>query len=164
MSQGNKMPAPGERAPGFTLPLSEQRRMSLDEFRGRPVILVFYPADWSPVCSEQMALYQGMVPEFERHEAQLIGISVDSVWSHRAFAESRGINYPLLSDFEPKGEVSRLYGSYSETTGTAQRTLFLLDRDGVVAWSHRADPQERNPGGEGVLAALEVLSTERVAR
>src|SRR3954465_1566277 len=100
---------PGTKAPDFELPSTPDQTLSLAEFRGRPVILAFYPEDWSPVCSDQMGLYQAVLPEFEKFDAQLLGISVDGVWSHLAFARDRGVHFPLLSDFEPKGEVARAY-------------------------------------------------------
>jgi peroxiredoxin len=123
------------------------------------VVLAFYPADWSPVCADQMALYQAAMPEFERYAAVVLGISVDSIWSHRAFAEAKGIRFPLLSDFEPKGEVSRGYGAYTPQ-GQATRTLVVVDPAGTVAWSYLS-PAEVNPGADGILDALDRLGTER---
>jgi peroxiredoxin len=136
--------------------------VSLGEFRGQPVILAFYPEDWSPVCSDQMGLYQEVLPEFERFNAQLLGISVDGVWCHRAFAEDRGIGFPLLSDFEPKGEVARMYHAYRLPEGVAERALFVLDSDCYVAWSQLSPPNV-NPGADGILTALEALTHEREA-
>jgi peroxiredoxin len=156
MTDGNAMPAPGQPAPDFTLPVAVDQQVSLAEYRGSPVILAFYPADWSPVCSDQMALYQAVTPEFTRFGASMLGISVDGVWCHRAFADNHGIQFPLLSDFEPKGEVARRYGVYLPDQGTAGRALFLTDRDGVVAWSYLSPPNV-NPGADGILAALEGL-------
>ncbi len=147
---------PGTIAPDFALPSAPGRRLELRSLRGRPVVLAFYPADFSPVCTDQMALYQAVLPEFERFEAQLLGISVDGAWCHRAFAKDRGIRYPLLADFEPKGEVSRAYGVYREDQGESRRALFVLDEEGVVRWSQVPDP-DRNPGADGILRALESL-------
>jgi peroxiredoxin len=149
--------APGTDAPDFQLPTGADRPAALADFRGRPVILVFYPGDWSPVCSDQLALYQELKPEFEKFEAQLIGISVDSVWCHLAFAENRHLQFPLLADFEPKGEVSRLYQAYRTPDGTSERALYVLDGDGVIRWSY-ISPVEINPGADGILRALEDLA------
>jgi peroxiredoxin len=127
--------------------------------RGRPVILAFYPADWSPVCGDQMALYNEILPEFRELGARLLGISVDGVWCHAAFAKARGLEFPLLSDFEPKGAVARLYGAYRAEDGTSERALFVIDRDGVIRWSH-CSPIGVNPGADGILAALERLARD----
>src|SRR5690349_25069359 len=123
MTDPHSMPRAGQRAPDFALPVTPDRTVSTEHLRGRPTVLAFYPADWSPVCSDQMALYQAVMPEFERYNAGVVGISVDNVWSHRAFAEDRGIMFPLLADFEPKGEVARQYGVYDEHGGVCQRAL-----------------------------------------
>ncbi|MEU0080362.1 redoxin domain-containing protein [Micromonospora tulbaghiae] len=160
MSDPNGLITPGQTAPGFTLPAApDGREVGPGQFRGRPVVLAFYPADWSPVCGEQMTLYQAALPELERYDAVLLGISVDSVDSHRAFAESRGIRFPLLADFEPKGEVSRGYGAYAPH-GQSERALVVVGPDGRVAWSHLSPP-EVNPGVDGILDALEQLDSDR---
>ncbi|RKN51018.1 redoxin domain-containing protein [Micromonospora endolithica] len=151
---------PGSTAPGFTLPATpDGRQTGPDDFRGRPVVLAFYPADWSPVCGDQMSLYQAAMSEFDRHQAALLGVSVDNLWSHRAFAEDRGIDFPLLADFEPKGEVSRRYGAYTDR-GESARALVVIDPDGTVAWSHLSPP-DVNPGADGILDALERMDDER---
>jgi peroxiredoxin len=152
----------GQRAPDFTLPSGPDQRLALSQLRGEPVVLAFYPADWSPVCTDQLALYQAVMPEFTRYGASVVGISVDGVWCHRAFAENRGLRFPLLADFEPKGEVARMYGSYRSTDGVADRNLFVLDRDGYVAWSY-VSPPNVNPGADGILSVLETLSLETPA-
>src|SRR5213596_136307 len=121
---------PGTPAPDFTLHVTPDQKLSPSELRGRPVILAFYPADWSPVCGDQLALYNEVLPEFEKHGAQLVGISVDGPWCHAAYAKSRNLRFPLLCDFEPKGEVARRYGVYNASTGTTERALFVLDADG----------------------------------
>ena len=156
MSTATPLP-PGTKAPEFQLDGGAEQTTSLADFRGRPVILVFYPGDWSPVCSDQLALYQELQPEFEKFDAQLVGISVDSTWSHLAFAENRHLQFPLLADFEPKGEVSRSYQAYRPADGTSERALYVLDADGVIRWSYisRVDV---NPGADGILRALEDLS------
>src|SRR4029077_4923419 len=110
--------------------------VSLREFKGRPVILAFYPADWSPVCSDQLALYNELLSEFQRFDAQLLGLSVDGIWSHLAFAKQRSLHFPLLADFEPKGAVARAYGVYHAEGGTCERALFVIDRAGMVSWSY----------------------------
>ena len=133
--------------------------LSLAELRGRPVIVVFYPEDWSPVCSDQLALYQQLLPEFQRFDAELLGISVDGVWSHVAFAKDRNLHFPLLADFEPKGEVARAYQVYRAKEGTSERALYVIDADGIVHWSF-VSPYGINPGADGILRALEDLGKE----
>jgi peroxiredoxin len=110
--------------------------VSLSDLRGKPVVLAFYPADWSPVCGDQMALYNEILPEFHRHQATLIGISVDGTWCHAAFAANRKLHFPLLSDFEPKGAVARAYGAYRPIEGTTERALFVIDEQGLIYWSY----------------------------
>jgi peroxiredoxin len=149
---------PGTPAPDFTLHSTPDQTVSLADFRGQPVILAFYPADWSPVCGDQMALYNEVLPEFRELGAQLLGISVDGVWCHRAFAEARKLHFPLLADFEPKGAVSRAYGAYRAQDGTSERALFVVDADGVIRWSYRS-PVGVNPGADGILRALEDLTS-----
>lgn len=146
----------GSNAPDFTLESTSGASISLSDFLGRSVILVFYPADWSPVCGDQVVLYNELLPEFERFNAQLLGISVDSIWSHRAFSENRNLRFPLLADFEPKGEVARRYGVYTPEFGTSERALFVIDAEGVIHWSY-VSPANINPGANGILTALESL-------
>jgi peroxiredoxin len=148
--------APGIEGPDFELPSTPDQKLSLTGLRGRPVVLVFYPEDWSPVCSDQLALYQELLPEFERFDAQLVGISVDGIWCHLAFAKDRHLHFPLLADFEPKGEVSRLYGVYRSRDGTSERALYVIDANGIVTWSY-VSPVGLNPGADGILRALEEL-------
>ena len=124
--------AAGVMAPAFSLPVTPDQTLSLAELRGKPVILAFYPADWSPVCGDQMALYNAVLPEFHEHGAALLGISVDGPWCHRAFAEARTLHFPLLADFEPKGAVSKLYGAYRGDGGTSARALFVIDAAGMI--------------------------------
>ena len=151
--------AAGTKAPEFQLRSAPDTTLTLSALRGRPVVLVFYPEDWSPVCSDQLTLYQELLPEFERFDAQLVGISVDGIWSHLAFSKDRHLQFPLLPDFEPKGEVSRLYGVYRAEDGTSERALFVIDRDGVIRWSY-VSPVGVNPGADGILRALEELPNE----
>ena len=153
----------GTAAPHFSLQDKPGHRLSLGELRGRPVILAFYPADWSPVCSDQMALYNEILPEFQRYEAEMLGVSVDGVWCHRAFADSRNLRFPLLADFEPKGEIARRYGVYDHEAGVSDRALFVIDKDGKVAWSY-VSPVDQNPGADGILRALEGLGQSKEAK
>jgi peroxiredoxin len=152
----------GTLAPEFTLSSTPDQQIALSEYRGRPVVLVFYPADWSAVCGDQIAFYNELLPEFQRLGAELLGISVDSVYSHVAFAEARNLRFPLLADFEPKGAVARAYGVYRQKDGIAERALFVLDANGVVAWSY-VSPILTNPGADGILAALESLRGQQVS-
>jgi len=147
---------PGTTAPDFSLPSTPDQRVSLSELHGKPVVLVFYPADWSPVCSDQLGLYNELLPEFSEFDAQIIGVSVDGIWCHLAFAKDRKIHIPLLADFEPKGAVARVYGVYDEKTGEADRALFVIDSEGVIRWSY-VSPVGINPGADGILRALESL-------
>jgi len=150
---------PGIPAPDFTLHSTPDQSVSLSDFRGQPVILVFYPADFSPVCGDQVALYNELLPEFRRFNAELIGISVDGIWCHLAFAKDRKLKFPLLADFEPKGAVARAYGAYRAQDGSAERALFVIDSEGTIQWSY-VSPVGINPGADGILAALEALPTK----
>jgi peroxiredoxin len=150
---------PGTVAPDFELPSTPDQKVMLSEFQGQPVILAFYPEDWSPVCSDQLALYQAVLPEFQKFNAELIAISVDSAWSHLAFAKDRNLHFPLLADFEPKGEVARAYRVYRANEGTSERALFVIDADGVIRWSY-VSPVGVNPGADGILRALEGLGKD----
>jgi peroxiredoxin len=148
---------PGTPAPDFSLHSTPDQAVSLSDFRGQPVILAFYPADWSPVCGDQMALYNEILSEFRQFNAELIGISVDGIWCHLAFAESRKLHFPLLADFEPKGGVARQFGVYREHEGTSERALFVIDAEGIIRWSY-VSPVGINPGADGILRALEALT------
>jgi peroxiredoxin len=148
----------GTQAPEFTLKTTPDQSVSLKDFRGRRVILTFYPADWSPVCGDQLALYSEVLPEFQRRNAELLGISVDGIWCHLAFAQDRRLRFPLLADFEPKGGVAKQYGVYREQDGTSERALFVIDEDGIIRWSHLS-PIGVNPGADGILATLEELDS-----
>ena len=144
---------PGNPAPDFTLYATPAGTITLSQYKGSPVILAFYPADWSPVCGDQMALYNQILPEFEKYGARLLGISVDSRWCHHASSEARKLRFPLLADFEPKGAIARAYGAYREPDGVAERALFVIDKSGVIAWSF-CSPINVNPGADGILDAL----------
>lgn len=146
----------GKPAPDFTLHVTPDQKLSLKELRGKPVILAFYPADWSPVCGDQMALYNEVLSEFHKFGAELLGISVDGVWCHEAFAKDRHLHFPLLADFEPKGAVAKTYGAYRAEDGYCERALFVIDKNGVITWSY-CSPVAVNPGADGILEALENL-------
>jgi len=147
---------PGTPAPDFTLHVTPDQSLALSELRGKPVILCFYPADWSPVCGDQLALYNEIHSEFQKYEAQLLGISVDGVWCHEAFAKDRHLHFPLMADFEPKGAVAQIYGAYRNSEGVCERALFVIDKNGIITWSYLS-PVAVNPGADGILEALENL-------
>jgi len=152
----SKLLPAGTQAPDFTLNSKPDQKISLSALRGKPVILAFYPADWSPVCGDQMALYNEVLPEFNKYGAELLGVSVDGAWCHRAFSEARKLRFPLLADFEPKGAVAQKYGAYRDGDGITERALFVIDKNGVIAWSY-CSPIGVNPGADGILQALEEL-------
>lgn len=157
LSNSTSVPlAVGMKAPNFALRTTPDQRVSLSSFHGVPVVLVFYPADWSPVCGDQLALYNELHEEWRAHRAQLLGISVDNTWCHVAYAKDRRLRFPLLSDFEPKGQVAASYGAYVPQEGVASRALFVIDPRGMIAWNH-VSPLGINPGAEGILEALEKL-------
>jgi peroxiredoxin len=147
----------GTTAPDFTLPVTPDQKLSLSELKGQPVILAFYPADWSPVCGDQMALYNEVLPEFQKHGARLLGISVDGAWCHAAFAKDRHLHFPLLADFHPQGAVAQSYRAYRENDGYSERALFVIDKKGIISWSY-CSPVAVNPGADGILEALEELA------
>jgi peroxiredoxin len=153
--------APGTQAPDFSLPAVvegriEKRPATLRDYRGKALVLAFYPADWSPVCSDQLPVYNELLPEFRSLGAEVAALSVDGSWCHRAFGLDRKLRYPLLADFEPKGEIARAYGVYRAKDGFSERALFVVDGEGVIFWSY-VSPLEVNPGADGILDALERL-------
>ncbi|OGH24946.1 MAG: thioredoxin peroxidase [Candidatus Levybacteria bacterium RIFCSPLOWO2_01_FULL_39_24] len=150
----------GTKAPDFSLKVTPDQTVSLSDFAGKPVILAFYPADFSPVCGGEMMLFNEILSELKKYKAVMLGISVDNVWSHLAFAKERNLHFPLLSDFNPKGRVSKLYNSYHEEDGVSERSLYLIDKAGKIAWGY-ISPIGINPGADGVLKALENLSGAR---
>jgi peroxiredoxin len=150
---------PETMAPGFTLKTTPDQKVSVADLRGSPVILAFYPADFSPVCGDEMSLYNEILPEFQRFGAEIMGISVDGVWCHLAFSKARNLHFPLLSDFEPKGEVARKYGIYNKQEGICERALFVINKDGIIHWSY-ISPIGINPGAAGILKALESLDSK----
>jgi peroxiredoxin len=147
----------GTPAPEFELNSTPDQKLKLTDFRGKRLILAFYPADWSPVCSDQMALYNATLKYFHKYNAEILGISVDSKWCHLAFSQSRKLHFPLLADFEPKGEISSKYGIYNESEGESHRALFVIDEKGIIQWSYLS-PDGINPGADGILDALEEMS------
>jgi len=148
----------GTKSPEFNLAAPSGQAISLMDYRDQPVILAFYPADWSPVCGDQMSLYNEALPIFEEYNAQLLGISVDGRWSHQAYTADRNLKFPLLADFEPKGEIARRYGVYDYGAGLSQRGLFVIDSQGVIQWSY-VSPPGVNPGADGILSALESITS-----
>ncbi len=156
------IPAAGVTAPDFTLHVTPDQNLSLGDLAGKPVILAFYPADWSPVCGDQVSLYNEILSEFHKHDAELLGISVDGAWCHQAFAKARHLHFPLLADFEPKGAVAKQYGAYRYSEGVCERALFVIDRNRVSFWSYLS-PIAVNPDADGILDALERLSDREKA-
>jgi peroxiredoxin len=150
---------PGTEAPNFSLRNTPDQWISLSDFRRQNVVLAFYPADWSPVCGDQMSLYNEILADFQNLNAELIGVSVDGAWCHAAFARDRKLHFPLLADFEPKGAVAREYGAYRDKDGVSERALFVIDADGLIHWSY-ISPIGVNPGAGGILAALEDLQSK----
>ena len=148
---------PGAPAPDFTLADQDGNQVSLSDFGGRTAVLVFYPADFSPVCTEQLSVYQEVLPQLEERGASLVGISVDGAFCHRAFQEHVGVSYPLLADFHPKGEVAKRYGVWSEEHGVAGRALVIVAPDGTVSWSYMSPPLEV-PGANLIFDALDQLA------
>ena len=147
---------PGTGAPDFLLYSLPAEEVSFYQFKGTPVLLVFYSADWSPVCGDQLALYNEALDFFERNNIQVLGVSVDGKWCHASFREQRNLGFPLLSDFEPKGEVARAFGVYNEAKGESERALFLIDENSIIRWSFLSDPAI-NPGLDGIMMAVENL-------
>lgn len=150
----------GTVAPDFSLFTTPDQKIQLHQLKGKRVILAFYPADWSPVCGDQMALYNEMLSIFHKQNAELIGISVDSKWCHLAFAQDRKLHFPLLSDFEPKGAIAKLYGVYDEEEGECQRALFVIDEEGIIRWDYLS-PVGINPGADGILDALDQMNGKK---
>jgi peroxiredoxin len=144
----------GQQAPDFSLRNQDGEKVSLSDYRGRKIMLVFYPGDFSPVCGDQLSIYQEVKPEIEEKGVELVGISVDSFFAHKAFQEKLGFDTTLLSDFEPKGAVARAYGSYVDKMGFANRTLVLVDEGGKVAWTYESSNPGEFPGANIIFDAL----------
>lgn len=149
----------GTKAPDFELQSTPDQKLRLEDLRGKRVVLAFYPADWSPVCGDQMVMYNEMLKFFREKNAEILGISVDSKWCHMAFGKERNLHFPLLADFEPKGEISRLYDVYDEKTGECQRAIYVIDEEGIIRWAYLS-PKGINPGADGILEALEEIEAE----
>ena len=147
----------GTLAPDFSLFTSPDQSIKLNQLKGKKVILAFYPADWSPVCGDQMALYNEVLKFFRKQNAELIGISVDSKWCHLAFSQDRKLHFPLLSDFEPKGAVAKLYDVYDDEVGECKRALYIIDEAGIIRWNYLS-PVGINPGADGILDALDEMN------
>lgn len=145
---------PGERAPDFSLPDQDGNPVALSDFEGRKLVLCFYPLDFSPVCTDQLSIYQEVVGEIESNGAKLVGVSVDSTYCHRAFRDHLNLTMPLLADFHPKGEMSSKYGAYIEQYGITNRSLVLVGEDGVVKWSHASPTPKEIPGANLIFDAL----------
>lgn len=144
----------GAEAPAFTLPDQDGREVSLAELRGKRVVLVFYPMDFSPTCTDQLNVYQEVVGELEAENAVIFGVSVDQSYAHKAFQSSLGVSIPLLADFHPKGEVARAYGVYAEDYGVASRALVVIDENGIVKWAHTSPSPLEIPGANLIFDAL----------
>ena len=145
----------GERAPDFNLRDQDGKEVSLSDFRGRTLVLAFYPADFSPVCTDQLNVYQEVLGELEQRGVTLVGVSVDSAWTHKAFQAQLGVTIPLLADFHPKGEVAKAYGVWDEEHGVSARALVLIGPDGVVRWAHRSASPLEIPGANLIFDALD---------
>ncbi len=150
----------GKKAPDFELHSSPDQKINLNELRGKRVILTFYPADWSPVCGDQMVLYNEMLKYFRQKNAEILGISVDSKWCHLAFGKERNLHFPLLADFEPKGAIAKLYDVYDENTGECERAIYVIDEDGIIQWNYLS-PKGINPGADGILDALDKMDEKK---
>ena len=145
----------GERAPDFTLPDQDGKEVALSGFRGGTLVLAFYPADFSPVCTDQLNVYQEVLGELEQRGVTLVGVSVDSAWTHKAFQAQLGVTIPLLADFHPKGEVAKAYGVWVEEHGVSARALVMIGPDGVVRWAHRSASPLEIPGANLIFDALD---------
>jgi peroxiredoxin len=145
---------PGAAAPEFALPDQDGNEVRLTDFAGRKLVIAFYPLDFSPVCTDQLSLYQEVLGEIESRGASLVGVSVDSRYSHRAFREQLNLTMPLLADFHPKGEMSRAYGAYREDRGSNNRSLVLIDEGGTVRWAHASPSTREIPGANLIFDAL----------
>ena len=145
-------------APDFELYSTPDQKLKLSDLKGKKLILTFYPADWSPVCGDQLTLYNETRKFFSKHNAEILGISVDSKWCHLAFAQNRNFHFPLLADFEPKGAVAKLYDVYDDKEGESKRALYVLDEEGIIRWNYLS-PSGINPGADGILDALEKLDS-----
>jgi peroxiredoxin len=145
----------GEKAPDFSLPNHKGEQISLSDFRGRKVMLAFYPSDFSPVCSDQLSIYQEVKPDLDEAGLEVVGVSIDHSWAHRAFRKELNLDFTLLADFHPKGQVAELYGAYLPDYGTSNRSLVLVDPEGVVSWVYESTTPLEIPGANLLFDALE---------
>ena len=145
----------GSPAPDFKLRDQDGKKVSLDDFRGRTLVLAFYPLDFSPTCTDQLNVYQEVLGELESRGVALVGISVDSAFAHKAFQEHLGITIPLLADFHPKGAVASQYGVYIDERGHSQRALVMIGPDGDVVWSYMSPTPLEIPGVNLIFDALD---------
>jgi len=150
----------GTPAPDFSLNTTPDQKISLSQLKGKRVIIAFYPADWSPVCGDQMALYNEMLKVFHKRNAELLGISVDSKWCHFAFSKDRNLHFPLLADFEPKGAIAQLYDVYDPVEGECNRALYVIDEEGIIRWTYLS-PVGINPGADGIIEALDEMDKKK---
>ena len=148
----------GTPAPDFALPDPNGQLVRLSDYRGKPVVLVFYPLDWSPTCSDQLSLYQSELAEFEQRGAQLLAISVDSLYSHGAWAAVRGLGFPLLADFQPKGAVAKQYQVYREAEGFSERALYVIDGEGIIRYAHVSPQLHHVPDIYELFATLDEVA------
>lgn len=153
----------GTPAPDFALPDASGELVRLSDYRGKPVVLVFYPLDWSPGCSQQLDLYQSELAEFDKRGAQLLAVSVDSIYSHGAWAAVRGLEFPLLADFHPKGEVAKAYRVYRESDGFSERALYIIDGEGIIRYAHVSPQLHHVPDIYELFAALDALREPQAA-
>jgi peroxiredoxin len=148
--------AVGQAAPEFVLKDQEEKEIRLSDYRGKNVVMVFYPLDWSPVCTNEHACFVNELKTFDKLNAQILGLSVDSVWSHKAWADKLGIRYPLLADFHPRGAVAEKFGVYLSDRGITGRAIAVIDRQGKIAWFKQYEILQLPDVGEvsSVLAKL----------
>ncbi|MSO41591.1 MAG: redoxin domain-containing protein [Solirubrobacterales bacterium] len=144
----------GAEAPEFTLSDQDGEKVTLSELRGGKVLLVFYPKDFSPVCSDQLSVYQEVLGEIEAANTTMLGISIDHTWAHKAFRDKLGLEIRLLADFNPRGEVADAYGAYLADYGTTNRSLVLIDEKGTVEWVHEPPSPGEIPGANLIFDAL----------
>jgi peroxiredoxin len=163
----NELLKVGQTAPDSTLARSAPRSAggmeetaSLSDFRDKNIILVFYPADWSAVCGDELAVYNEMLPIFQKLNAEMLGISVDSAFCHQAFKDDRGFKMDLLADFEPKGAVAKQYGAYDQEHGFCDRALFVVDAEGVIRYSY-VSPIDVNPGANEIIKTLKEIKSKK---
>jgi len=156
--------SPGTRAPELDAPAApDGHRARLTDYLGSPLVLIFYPGDFTPVCTGELGLFNELLPDLQALGATVLGISCDSLWTHCAYAGELKLRIDLLSDFHPKGALSQRYQVYRDDIGTSERALFVVDGDGAIFWSE-VSPIELNPGADGVLDALERLSGRELSR